>query len=418
MPLPANAPLFSLCQENAFDLLDQTKENVFLTGSAGSGKSFLIRYFLQNKERRKFPVVASTGAAAVLVGGRTFHSFFGLGILEGGWEKTVDRALEDRKVVKRMQEMDGFVLDEVSMIPAPAFRAAEAICRIARKVKLPWGGARVIAVGDFAQLPPVNTQGSEKEWAFLDDAWRRSALKPALLKRVLRSQDPDYVSVLNWIRVGIVNDEVRDYLNGRVQPDLAQDSIPRLFPHRATADQFNRKRLAEINSPLKEFETEYTGAPYAVEQLKKNAPIPERLHLKEGALVMIRINSPSLAFVNGSLGTITKMGNGILDIQLNNGRPVELEKHTFSILNADGLAVATAQNFPVTLSYATTIHKAQGATMDGMVCDLRGLWEPGQAYVALSRLRTGAGLRLVGWDEGSIRVDEAVMRFHEGLTLI
>src|SRR3989338_9161263 len=194
--------LLSPCQEKALHFLKQNSENIFLTGCAGTGKSFLMRQFLKDKDRKIFPVVASTGAAAVLIGGRTFHSFFGLGIMEGGVQKTIERALQEKKLCRRLRKIRGFVLDEVSMISGLALRAAEAICRMARKNKEPWGGARVIAVGDFAQLPPVNIHGSEKEWAFLDPVWDQSRLIPCVLKTVMRTEDQQYIRILNAIREG------------------------------------------------------------------------------------------------------------------------------------------------------------------------------------------------------------------------
>ena len=408
----------SPCQEKAAQVLRETRENIFLTGRAGSGKSFLISHFLKDKDRKYFPIVASTGAAAVLVGGRTFHSFFGLGVMEGGVEKTVERALENRRLTQRLRQIEGFILDEISMISGPTLRAAEAICRLARKKDEPWGGARVIAVGDFAQLPPVSVQNSQKEWAFLDGVWQRSCFKPLLLNTILRSQDQTYTGVLNDIREGIVSDKVEYYLNRKTNPDYElQQEVAKthLFPRRDTAEDFNKKRLAQIKEPARDFPTLYMGEAKAVEQMKRQAPIPELLQLKESALVMLRVNDTQYRYVNGSLAYVIKMSDDVLTLQLKNGKEIEIEKNTFSLQGPDGYAVASATNFPVTLAYATTIHKAQGATLDEMVCDLRRLWEPGQAYVALSRLRSGEGLTLTGWDRGSIRVDQEVVKFHESL---
>lgn len=218
--------------------------------------------------------MASTGAAAVLVGGRTFHSFFGLGIMEGGVAITVKRALDERRVVKRLGRIDGFVLDEVSMIPGPALRAAEMICRAARRKNLPWGGARVIAVGDFAQLPPVNRFGGEKEWAFLDEVWERSQFVAILLKTMMRCQDQDYMEVLNDIREGVVGERAQTYLNDRILPEEEihkQRDTPRLFPKRDMAEAYNGKRLEEVKKNLMEFPTVYTGDPRSIEVMKRNA---------------------------------------------------------------------------------------------------------------------------------------------------
>ena len=408
----------SACQEKALAVLREQKGNVFLTGHAGTGKSFLIREFLKDKDRKQFPVLASTGTAAVLLSGRTFHSYFGLGIFEGGVQSTIERALDNKRVVKRLREAQGFVLDEVSMISGPVLRAAEAIARLARKIHAPWGGLRVVATGDFAQLPPVGATTSRREWAFLDEVWTASEFVMLPLHTAMRTKDPEYLRVLQDVRVGQLSEDVRCYLNRKLDPESAQDEVAKatvLFPHRAPADQLNMSRLARLGTPLHEIQTQYTGEARALESLKKNAPIPELLQLKEGALVMIRINDPSYKYVNGTLATVQKVGKLTLGLELKNGRGLELEKHSFSLQDADGNVLASALNFPVSLAYATTIHKSQGATLDHMICDLRRLWEPGQAYVALSRLRSGDGLALLGWEESSIRTDPDVVAFY-GLT--
>lgn len=409
----------SPCQEKALKLLEENPSNIFLTGHAGSGKSFLIEHFLKNKDPKTFPIVASTGAAAVIVGGRTFHSFFGLGIMEGGLEKTVERAAANKRVGQRLRKLEGFILDEVSMISGTTLRAAETICRMARKNSLPWGGVRVIAVGDFAQLPPVSRSNETKDWAFLDETWANTRFLPIALNTIVRSQDDDYAFILNQIRNGQINDDVKSYLNSKVDPNLSDENAlqtTHLFPHREKADVFNQLRLVEIEQPLHEFPTTYLGDERTIEQLKKQAPIPDVLRLKVSALVMIRINDPMQRFVNGSLGTIIEIEKDKLHIKLKNKKVVSLESTSFALQDADGHIKASASNFPVTLAYATTIHKAQGATLDSMVCDLRRLWEPGQAYVALSRLRSGNGLKLVGWDESSIRIDSEVIAFHKTLS--
>lgn len=404
----------------AYEILNGTDQNIFLTGCAGSGKSYLIHKYLLDKDRKTFPVVASTGVAAVLVNGRTFHSFFGLGIMEGGREDTIHRALKNKQLLSRLRKITGFVLDEVSMIPGPALSAAEQICGLARKKPhLPWGGARVIAVGDFAQLPPVSRGSSIKPWAFLDDCWKKSQFQPIVLKTLMRFQDENYLHILNAVRLGIVDDDVTEFLNQKTYEDDPQtlEDIPFFFPLRKQADFLNQKRLDEISSQLVEFETEYTGAAWAITSLKKNIPIPDTLRMKKSALVMLRINDPGYQYVNGSLGHVIEIEEDTIHIELlKNSKIVEIEKTEFSLLSANGEAVATALNFPITLAYAATIHKSQGMTVDRLAVDLRRLWEPGQAYVALSRVRSGDGLTLFGWDKNSIRVDPQVVRFHQELT--
>ncbi len=407
--------VYSSCQQKAYDLLQGSSQNIFLTGVAGSGKSFLIRSYLRDTSRRDFPILASTGAAAVLIGGRTFHSFFGLGIMEGGVDKTVATALKDRRVVKRLKKIAAFVLDEVSMIPGSALRAAETISRLAREDERPWGGIRVIAVGDFAQLPPVSQRSAERDWAFRDEAWQRSEFCPVFLKSIMRSQDAEYTDILNLIRDGHVDNTVEAYLNRKIECDAIDVETTHLFSRRKPAEQFCHMRLEEIRETLVEIPTAYSGDPKLVERLKKVAPVPEILRIKPSCLVMLRVNDPKWRYVNGSIGTVESICDDELVIHLRSGRVIEIQKTTFSLLDAEGKAIATATNFPIILAYATTIHKAQGATLDRLVTNLSGLWDPGQAYVALSRLSHGDGLTLMGWDEASIRVDPAVTRFHQGL---
>ena len=400
----------SPCQIQALEELN-SEENVFLTGGAGTGKSFLVRHFLKSRSPKTFPVLASTGAAAVLVGGRTFHSFFGLGIMEGGVEATVIKATRNRRVVLRLQKIEGFILDEVSMISGPTLRAAEEICRRARDNDCPWGGLKVVAVGDFAQLPPIqHFSRGPRPWAFTDAAWRYSRFKKIALRTMMRTQDDEFLQILNQVRCGKVTDDVRGFLNSRLAEEEEEFNAPRLFPRRDATERFNRQKLSEIDSPMREYKTCYTGKPEKVTQLKKMAPISEVLYLKKDCLVMLRQNDPKQRWVNGSLGYVREMEDEFLLIELFNGRVIELERASFSLLDAEGLAVAAAENFPLSLAYATTIHKAQGATFDRLRVDLKSLWEPGQAYVALSRVTTGDGLRIDGWSENSIRVDEMVRR--------
>ena len=401
------------CQESAYRALEGS-ENVFVTGGAGSGKSFLIRHFLRSKDPKTFPVLASTGAAAVLVGGRTFHSFFGLGIMEGGIEATVEKAAKNRNVLRRLKKIHGFVVDEVSMLSGPTLRAAEIIARRVRDSDLPWGGLRVVAVGDFAQLPPVERGYSKtKSWAFLDPVWQFSNFQTSVLTTQTRCLDDEYMRILSSVRNGEVTPEVTAYLNSKmiVTPDDFEGT--RLFPRRDETERFNLRRLDEIEKPVHKFDTVYSGDARALETLKKYSPVADALLLKENALVMIRQNDPQNRWVNGSTGHVEKIAPNKIQIRLLNGRLAEIEKTSFSLLDAEGETIAAATNFPLSLAWASTIHKSQGATLDRMAVNLSQLWEPGQAYVALSRLTRGADLFVEKWEARSIKVDPNVVEFYK-----
>ncbi|WP_413289818.1 DEAD/DEAH box helicase [Bdellovibrio sp. HCB337] len=398
-------------QSHALELL-RSGENVFLTGGAGSGKSYLIRHFMEELDPKQTPILASTGAAAVLLGGRTFHSFFGLGIMEGGVDATYERGAKDHRLLNRLKKVEGVIIDEISMIPGAALMVAEALAQKARDSKLPWGGMRVISVGDFAQLPPVTRTG-DRDWAFLNEVWARSGFQLCQLSHNQRVQDNEFLDVLADVRYGKVTQRVFDFLSDKVRPHDEEASGTRLFGRRDMSENFNQKKLSEINEVEVTIDAIYIGSEKHVETLMKVAPVPQKLTLKIGCKVIFLQNDPQKRWINGTRGTVTKIEVDKITVKKEHGREVNVDKSSFSMQDAEGNVTATAIQFPLSLAYATTIHKSQGSTLDELWCDLRSLWEPGQAYVALSRLRSAEGLKLVGWNPRSIIVDPKVLEFYQ-----
>ncbi len=402
-----------LDQQQAWYHLTSTQENLFLTGGAGTGKSFVMQEFRNYLAAKgcgdSTVVVASTGAAALLLGGRTFHSFFGLGIMQGGLGPTMERALADKKLRRRLRKVETLIIDEISMVPFEALDCAEAVSRAHRASDRAWGGIRVLMVGDFFQLAPVSRE-STKPWAFLGEAWACTAPKRLVLSEVLRVREPQMIQRLHEFRKGELSAEGRDFLEAHSSRSAETDSTY-LFPRRFQAEDFNHQKLENIPGKAHELETIYSGVPRFVERLQLDCPVPPILRLKKGAQVMLRMNDPKQRFVNGSLAVVKDFKRDRLVLELPS-RDIELEPFTFSVVDADGLVVATATNFPVTLAYASTIHKAQGATIDRVSVDLKGLWEPGQAYVALSRVRSEKGLHVLSWSPSSFRSDPMVQEFY------
>lgn len=404
----------TLDQEQAFIHLKENRRNLFITGGAGTGKSFLIQHFLKS-EVEKIPVLASTGAAAILVGGRTFHSFFGLGVLHGGPAATFELALRNKRLKKRLNSVSRIIIDEISMISFEVLDCAERIARALRGNDEPWGGLRVICVGDFAQLPPV-TRSLGKEWAFLGEAWASSGFKMIQLKEVMRTEDQEFMRVLSDARFGRLSVRLTHFLKTRTRKS-SDFEITHLFPRRNQTESFNLERLEEIPEISRKYETIYSGDQRYFDRLKRDAPIPEVLELKKGALVMIRMNDPKQRFVNGTTGRVVALKDECVVIETER-RTFEIEPFAFSVQNEDGEEVSFAKNFPINLAYASTIHKIQGATVDRVHLDLYGLWEPGQAYVALSRVRSADGLTLNRWNEKSIFADPMVTAFYGGEDIV
>lgn len=393
----------------------QSGENVFLTGGAGSGKSYIIRHFMQENDVKELPILASTGAAAVLLGGRTFHSFFGLGIMDGGPDATFARVSRDPKTLARLKKVEGVIIDEVSMIPGAALMIAEALAQRARESTLPWGGMRMIAVGDFAQLPPVARDGADRDWAFRNPVWAQSGFQDCLLSHNQRVSDDRFLDVLHDVRHGLVTPRVKEFLEERTREHDEDDPAPRLFPRRLQSEEYNARRLAEIPEHEEIIDSIYFGSEKHVAILMKSAPVPMQLKLKRGCHVLFLQNDPQKRWVNGTRGEVLEVQTDKVIVKKHGGREVSVEKSTFALQDAEGNVTASVIQYPLTLAYATTIHKSQGATLDDLWCDLGSLWEPGQAYVALSRLRTGEGLNLLRWSPRSVITDPRVMDFYKRL---
>lgn len=240
-----------------------------------------------------------------------------------------------------------------------------------------------------------------------------SRFLPLVLKENTRVEDEIFMEILNKVRYGIVDQAVEDFLNEK-KTASPRAATTRLFPLRDQVSDYNIEKLEEMNGELFSIPTVYSGAEPFLSSVKKNSPVDEILHLKKGATVMIRMNDPMLRYVNGSIGKIIEYvkSEDKLKVQINN-RVYEFEKMAFTWMDGQGEVRAKAINFPIQLSWATTIHKSQGATLDSAWIDLTRFWEAGQAYVALSRVRNSQDLIIQNWTPKSIKADPAVKMFYQ-----
>ncbi len=217
------------------------------------------------------------------------------------------------------------------------------------------------------------------------------------------------------MREGLVDQEVREFLNNHLFEHDETDTATRLFSRRDQSLKYNLMRLSEIDHEEIAIPSIYFGSEKHQEMMMKQGPVPIQLLLKVGAEVMFIQNDPQKRWVNGTRGSVVSISDDKIVVEKRQGRDVTVEKQQFSYLDADGNIVASVIQFPLGLAYATTIHKSQGATLDELWCDLSNLWEPGQAYVALSRLRYARGLKILKWSPGSIRVDPFVRQFYSDM---
>lgn len=403
-------------QQNAFDKISKTKNNIFLTGSAGTGKSYVIKQYL-NQSEKEIPVLATTGAAAVLVGGVTFHKFFGLGIADFDDDVVIANAYENDWVRKRILQTSEIIIDEVSMLNPRVFELASEISKKVKNNGLVFGGIRIILTGDFFQLAPVSSDERDKlfpKWVFNSVTWQLLNLTCIELTQTVRTDNADFIRVLNKVRYGICDDEVVSFLNKHTPEKLKENYDGTvLYGTNKGVDDYNKRKLDFIGSKIVKVKTDvvlnnvnFKSDPF------KDSPIPEVLHLKEGAIVMIRKNDAENRYVNGTIGRVEKISNEKLHVKTKNNVLV-LEKQEFEIKNGDGKVQATLTNFPVVLGWAMTIHKSQGTSLDYLRIDLSNLWGAGQAYVALSRATNPDKLVVEKWSPRSIKTDAEVVEFYE-----
>lgn len=392
----------------AYELIANTNSSFFLTGRAGTGKTTFLRN-VQKMVNKQFITLAPTGVAAILAGGDTIHSFFGLP-MEVCVPGTCGKLNEAR--ILTLLHADTIIIDEVSMVRCDIVDAIDYTLRKAIRTTQPFGGKQIIFVGDMFQLPPVVRQGAEREllhdiykaddfFFYKADAIKRMRLVKIEFQKVYRlDDDRQFLNILENVRMNKVTPENIMHLNKRVtQPQNKDDIVITLASLNKTADSLNQQRLAEIDA--EEFTYEGTIAGKFDD---KKLPVELNLRLKVGAQVMFTRNDQQKRWANGTLAKVVKLTKDEIHVRLDNG-----ETHAVPCASWDSVSyeydrelrklkkevTGTFTQYPLKLAWAITVHKSQGMTFDKMSLDLsRGLFADGQLYVALSRVRSLEGLFL------------------------
>jgi len=400
-----------MTQGEALTIL-KTGANVFLTGEPGSGKTHTVNSFISwlRDSGIEPSVTAATGIAATHVGGQTLHSWSGIGIADSLSPAEIDRIASREHVARRIIKAKILIIDEISMLSAGTFAMADAVCKEVRRSELPFGGLQVILVGDFFQLPPIAKMGRTTQFAYDSDTWR--ALNPIIcyLSEQHRQEDDAFLSVLSAIRSGEVEEMHYEYLSERrLAPEEAPAGAPKLFSHNADVDRINTTELGKIPGKSHTFRMTSSGKDTLVDGLKRGCLSPEILELKEGAEVMFTKNSPQGKFVNGTLGFVDSFGaDGVPIIETKDGERIAAEPMEWQV-EQEGKVRASITQVPLRLAYAMTVHKSQGMSMDAAVMDLSQAFEYGQGYVALSRVRTLAGVYLLGINARALEVHPQIL---------
>jgi len=402
--------------EQALNLLENSSQNLFITGNAGTGKSTLLEYF-KKTTAKSAAILAPTGVAALNVEGQTIHSFFLIPP-----NITPDRVLEHKlsdKRKKMISSLDMIIIDEASMLRADLLDCIDVSLRHHRQEEsLPFGGVQMVFIGDLYQLPPVVAGAEEKQlfnshygspYFFSAKALQDFDVTFLELAKIYRQTDNHFITLLNKVRDNSINYQELEVLNQRCNPDhrnnQSKDFIITLTTTNAAANKINLEELKKLKASRETFFGELDG-----EFSNRSLPTEKELELKVGAQVMLLNNDSAGRWVNGSIGKITKIEfdelelDDVLTVELDNGKTVKIGKYSWNIhkyffnentQKIDTEIAGSFTQFPLRLAWAVTIHKSQGKTFDKVIIDIgNGAFAHGQVYVALSRCTSLEGITL------------------------
>lgn len=409
-----------MTQNEALEIL-KLGHNVFLTGPAGSGKTFVLNKYINFLKDNYVDVgiTASTGIAATHMGGTTIHSWTGMGIKDS-LNKAELEELRTRKYLKnRFDRTQVLVIDEVSMLHHFRLDLINKICQYMKNSLLPFGGIQVILCGDFFQLPPIARAGEPlAQFAYEAEIWKEANFKICYLEEQHRQTDQAFLKVLNEIRKNDLSEAGMKHLKSRHNIKNLNNLEPtRLHTHNIDVDEINMRELAKLHGQQREYQMNGKGSKPLVESLKRSCLAPETLKLKTGAKVMFVKNNFEEGYVNGTLGKVEGFdGEGPI-VRTSYGKLIHV-KPTNWMIEEDGKSKATIEQYPLRLAWAITVHKSQGMSLDAIEVDLSKSFERGMGYVALSRVRSLEGLTLLGLNEMATQVRGEVLDFDEELKKI
>jgi len=478
-------------QLKVIDIVVNERKNVFYTGSAGTGKSVLLKELvsrlIMKYSANAVAVTASTGLAAVNIGGVTINKFSGMGLAIDNAKAIAAKASKNQQTVQRWRRTKVLIIDEISMIDAAFLDKLEYVARyITKRDSEPFGGIQVVLTGDFFQLPPVSKNGPAANFCFQAQCWSRCIQKTILLKQVFRQNDNSFVDLLNSLRLGEVTDEMAKVFKSLEREVQYDDGIQptELFCTRYEVEQANKKRLDQLPGMKREFIAKDIGSPQSLGSLSSVMAV-QKLILKEDAQVMMLKNKDD-TLVNGTVGKViafitsslfTRFRTHHRDSDLNDedtvkqlrmlsrcvseteipadvlqyansisdrtgfmelatlaltestvnllplikfatvaGPRIELvEREDFVPEGASQESAASRSQFPLLLSWALSIHKSQGQTLDRVKVDLSRTFERGQVYVALSRAVSKDKLEIVNFKREKIQSSGVVKAFYSQL---
>jgi ATP-dependent DNA helicase PIF1 len=433
---------FSKEQEIAYNKYIEG-QNIFITGPGGTGKTALIRCIQRDAYKKgiNIQVCALTGCAAVLLEckAKTIHSWAGIGLGNGSIEQIVLKVMKNKFAKTNWKGTNILIIDEVSMMSFKIFEMLDAIGKSVRKNQKPFGGIQLIFSGDFYQLPPVGNKDEVEtcQFCFESPLWFQTfnLVNHISLSHIFRQNDPIYQRILNQIREGRLKRSSNDTLLhnvGKVIPSDCPIRPTKLFPTRNKVDYINVSEMNNLEGKEYEYKVKYhsdlemtaqeriTRMGYTKDQiqtelmfLQSNLRCEEIVKLKVGAQVMCIVNiqlDNGDILCNGAQGIVTDVLQGMPIVKYKNGYQMTMSPHIWPSELIPGIGVSQV---PLILAWALTIHKSQGSTLDIAEIDAgSGIFECGQTYVALSRVKSLEGLYLSSFDASKVRISKKVQEFY------
>ena len=403
-------------------------DNVFVTGFAGTGKSYILNK-LKEKYKKKLTITSTTGIAAVNVKGQTLHSWAGVGLCRNPINVTVDKIRQRPTQFRQIVGCKILAIDEISMLNVETFQYVNEVLKQVRENDKPFGGIQVLFIGDFFQLPPVEQGESfERRYCFETELWDELELKNVVLKRNFRQNEEDFIKALSDMRINRLTEEDIDLLETRCV-DEDDGEILHIFSTNEEANRYNAVKFNAINEPVINFVAKdgvYRGKNLVYEGFmpreemildifNKNCRADREIFLKKGCRVMLLVNMDfDRGLINGSCGVIQGFNDETINITFDNGVNTNIPMHEFEYYYNDKV-VALRQQYPLKLAYGITIHKSQGMTLDKLVVDCKRVFECGQVYVAMSRMKTLGGLYLRHFEPTQVLADNKVARFYRNI---
>lgn len=399
-------------------------ENVFITGPAGTGKSFILSE-LKKIFQNYITLTATTGIASNNIGGITIHSWSGIQQLQIPFPQI-------RWKCKRtnIKSCNLLVIDEISMLSAFMLEYLDKLFKMVRNNNYPFGGIQVIFIGDFLQLPPVATKEERSvyenkgKYCFESKVWDELNLKTVYLSKIYRQNDIKFCNILNNFRNGCLTDNDISVIKNRyVSANLIENKL-HLYSQKTEVKNYNKQQLDKIKSREVYFESmdkinstlikNKHDKEILLKRMDKNIRAQDVVILKEGCRVMLVKNYPLENIYNGFCGTVINIDESSVTVKFDNGYENKFYKDKFDYYENE-THIGTRYQIPFILAYAITIHKSQGLTLDEVVVDCSSAFESGLVYVALSRVRKLENLYILGFDESKIYADKKVQAFYSNI---